>query len=71
MIHLPYKKQITRRKAVMENSCLEDGCACNITEIVGEIHLYLANILDVCHFQTLSEILLFSQACQRKFSNAE
>lgn len=55
----------------MENSCLEDGCAYNITEIVGEIHLYLANILDVCHFQTLSEILLFSQAFQRKFSNAE
>lgn len=50
----------------MENSCLEDGCACNITEIVGEIHLYLANILDVCHFQTLSEILLFFPSLSKK-----
>lgn len=38
---------------------------------MGETHLYLASILDVCHFQTLSEVLPLSQTFQRKLTKAE
>lgn len=38
---------------------------------MGKSHWCLASILNVCHFQTLSEVVILSQAFQRKFTKAE
>lgn len=40
-------------------------------QIMGKSHLCLASILVVCHFQTLSEVVIVSQAFQRKSTKAE